>query len=419
MASWMVVALMVACSGGTDAADGDAAKTEEAEPAGPPPTPEDVAAPPDSAEVTESGLASKVLKKGTGTEKPTPRARVTVHYTGWTASDGERFDSSLERGEPSTFGLNQVIAGWTEGLQLMVVGEKRRFWIPEELAYRGQPGKPAGMLTFDVELLEIDNPPVPPEQLEAPADAPKTENGIAYVTVVKGTGTEKVGADDIVHFEFAGWTPEGKPIQSSFGAPQTPRSRVSDLLPSWKEIVTNLVEGQRVVAYVPAGFDKVPGMPDSPVIFDFTIEKIEKPLPIPDTSPPADAKKTESGVSYQLLEEGAGDKIETTDIVGMNYTLWTASDGKMIDSTFSSDKPARVPVQRTPIPGWREVVMELSEGDKARAWIPAAQGFPAGNPRAPQGDLIMDIQVVDVTSLPKRPANPAAAPGGTKAPAPE
>jgi peptidylprolyl isomerase len=65
------------------------------------------------------------------------------------------FDSSVTRGEPAEFGLNQVIPGWTEGVQLMVEGEKRRFWIPVELAYNNRPGRPAGMLVFDVELLAI------------------------------------------------------------------------------------------------------------------------------------------------------------------------------------------------------------------------------------------------------------------------
>lgn len=116
--------------------------------------PADVAAPPADAETTASGLASKVLKAGTGTENPTATSTVNVHYTGWT-TDGKRFDSSVERGETISFPLNRVIAGWTEGVQLMVVGEKRRFWIPEALAYQGRPGAPAGMLVFDVELFEI------------------------------------------------------------------------------------------------------------------------------------------------------------------------------------------------------------------------------------------------------------------------
>ena len=120
----------------------------------PPATPKDVAKIPKNAKTTKSGLASRVLKKGTGTEHPSETSRVTVHYTGWT-TDGNMFDSSVVRGSPATFGLQQVIPGWTEGLQLMVEGEQRRIWIPEELAYQGRPGRPQGMLVFDVELLEI------------------------------------------------------------------------------------------------------------------------------------------------------------------------------------------------------------------------------------------------------------------------
>ena len=94
-------------------------------------------APPADAKKTASGLAYKVLQPGTGTRHPTATSQVTVHYSGWT-TDGKMFDSSVTRGEPATFPLNGVIKGWTEGLQLMVEGEKARFWIPEDLAYQGQ-----------------------------------------------------------------------------------------------------------------------------------------------------------------------------------------------------------------------------------------------------------------------------------------
>ena len=79
---------------------------------------------------------------------------MTVHYTGWTPS-GRTVDSSVSRGQPSTFRLDQVIDGWTEGVQLMVEGEKRRFWIPGNLAYDGAPGRPQGLLVFDIELIKI------------------------------------------------------------------------------------------------------------------------------------------------------------------------------------------------------------------------------------------------------------------------
>jgi len=120
----------------------------------PPATPKDVAKIPKNAKKTKSGLASRVLKKGTGKEHPSATSVVTVNYSGWT-TDGKMFDSSIVRGTPATFPLNQVIPGWTEGLQLMTVGEQRRLWIPENLAYGGRPGRPKGMLVFDVELLGI------------------------------------------------------------------------------------------------------------------------------------------------------------------------------------------------------------------------------------------------------------------------
>jgi FKBP-type peptidyl-prolyl cis-trans isomerase len=120
------------------------------------PAPSDVAAPPADATKTSSGLATRVLTPGTGTRNPGANSRVTVHYSGWT-TDGKMFDSSVARGEPIAFGLNQVIPGWTEGVQLMVEGETRRLWIPQNLAYGGRPGAPAGMLVFDVELIRIES----------------------------------------------------------------------------------------------------------------------------------------------------------------------------------------------------------------------------------------------------------------------
>lgn len=121
-----------------------------------PETPEDVASAPADAETTASGLASKVLEQGNAQAHPKATDMVTVHYSGWT-TDGNLFDSSVKRGQPASFPLNGVIAGWTEGLQLMVEGEKRRFWIPAKMAYGENPpaGYPAGTLVFDVELIKI------------------------------------------------------------------------------------------------------------------------------------------------------------------------------------------------------------------------------------------------------------------------
>jgi len=119
------------------------------------PAPPDVAAPPTDAPRTPTGLASKVLAPGKGTRYPRPNSRVTVHYTGWT-TDGKMFETTVGA-QPASFELDGVISGWTEGVQMMVEGEKRRFWIPEDLAYQGQAGAPKGMLVFDIELIKIES----------------------------------------------------------------------------------------------------------------------------------------------------------------------------------------------------------------------------------------------------------------------
>jgi len=111
--------------------------------------------------ITESGLQYLVLNEGTGSKHPLATETVKVHYHG-TLLDGTVFDSSVDRGEPISFGLNQVIKGWTEGLQLMVVGQKMRLFIPSQLAYADRSAgaiQPGSLLIFDVELLAIETSP--------------------------------------------------------------------------------------------------------------------------------------------------------------------------------------------------------------------------------------------------------------------
>jgi peptidylprolyl isomerase len=116
--------------------------------------PNEVQRPPGDAKRTGTGLSYKILKPGTGSKHPEATGSVTVNYSGWT-TDGKLFDSTYARHEPATFRLNRVIPGWTEGLQLMVEGEKCRFWIPEALAYAGN-GPVGGDLVFDIELIKIN-----------------------------------------------------------------------------------------------------------------------------------------------------------------------------------------------------------------------------------------------------------------------
>jgi FKBP-type peptidyl-prolyl cis-trans isomerase len=147
--------------------------------------PSDVAAPPANATKTPSGLVTKVIAPGKGTDHPTKDDVVTIHYTGW-KTDGTMFDSSITKGKPASFPVGRVIAGFSEGLQLMVPGEKRRLWIPEALAYKGA-REPKGMLVFDIELIGI--PTRAPADVKAPpADAKTTASGLAYKVLQEGVG---------------------------------------------------------------------------------------------------------------------------------------------------------------------------------------------------------------------------------------
>lgn len=259
----------------------DAKGTEQKEAAAPPatpaatppsdiPAPSDVAAPPADAEKTASGLASKVLKAGTGTEKPTATDRVEVHYTGWT-TDGKMFDSSRTRNRPATFPLNRVIAGWTEGLQLMVEGESRRLWIPEALAYKGQPGRPAGMLVFDVELLKIHQAPKAPDDVASvPSNATRTKSGLAYRVLSPGEGEARPTAQSQVTVHYTGWQASGKMFDSSVSRGQPASFRLDRVIAGWTEGLQLMNKGAKYRFWIPEdlAYKGRPGPPSGMLVFD-------------------------------------------------------------------------------------------------------------------------------------------------------
>jgi peptidylprolyl isomerase len=249
------------------------------------PAPEDVAAPPKDAKKTASGLAYKVLKPGTGKVHPGPSDEVKVHYTGWT-TDGKMFDSSVARGEPASFRVDGVIKGWTEGLQLMTVGEKARFWIPGKLAYgdHAAPGMPSGTLVFDVELLDIKAapkpPPVPPDVKAVPANATKTSSGLAYRVLEKGKGPVKhPGPTDRVTVNYSGWTTDGKMFDSSVTRGQPATFGLNGVIKGWTEGVQLMSPGDKFRFWIPAdlayGDNPRPGTPSGMLVFDIDLISID------------------------------------------------------------------------------------------------------------------------------------------------
>lgn len=243
----------------------EAHATEQTEAPKPPesndiPAPPDVAAAPADAEKTASGLQSKVLTAGSG-ESPEATDKVKVHYTGWVTS-GAMFDSSVKRGQPATFPLNGVIKGWTEGVQLMKVGEKRRFWIPGELGYGKAPegyqykpgGRPMGTLVFDIELLEVVKPPKAPEtpkDLKNPKGTKKTASGLKYKVLQEGSGDAHPKATDRVEVHYSGWTTDGDMFDSSVMRGQSATFPLNGVIKGWTEGVQLMKVGDKVRFWIP------------------------------------------------------------------------------------------------------------------------------------------------------------------------
>jgi len=239
------------------------------------PAPADVAKPPADAVRTASGLIYKSLQPGTGTAHPAAADIVTVQYTGWT-TDGRMFDSSYARSAPSTFPLDKVIRGWGEGVQLMVVGQKTRFWIPEPLAYKGQAGRPAGQLVFDVELLDIvPSPSTPPPDVAAPpADALTTRSGLSYTVQRAGTGATHPDKNSRVTVHYTGWTTDGRMFDSSLTRGQPATFALSSVIEGWTEGVQLMVAGEKTRFWIPEKLAYKGEQPKGMLVFDVELIRI-------------------------------------------------------------------------------------------------------------------------------------------------
>jgi FKBP-type peptidyl-prolyl cis-trans isomerase len=240
--------------------------------------PPDLTTPPPDAATSGTGLKSRVLSPGSSADKPDPNDVVTIHYTGW-ADDGRMFDSSVPKANPVMFPLGRAMAGMRECVVLMVLGEKRRCWVPQDLAYRGQAGRPAGTVVFDVELLDTRTSPLtpPPSVLGPPDDAKRTATGLAYKVLRPGVGVRNPSAFGRVTVHYTGWTTDGKMFDSSVtrGTPTT--MGLDQVIQGWTEGVPLMVEGERTRFWVPENlaYKGEAGSPKGMLVFDIDLVRIE------------------------------------------------------------------------------------------------------------------------------------------------
>jgi FKBP-type peptidyl-prolyl cis-trans isomerase len=366
------------------------------------PAPADVAAATANATKTASGLAYIELEPGTGdaTAKANDSAKIDV--TGWT-SDGVTFETT-DGGKPKMVQVAKAIPGWAEMLQLMKVGQKVRVWVPEELAFKGLKGRPAGQLTYEIKLVELmAAPEVPPDVAAPPADAKKTKSGLAYKSLAAGTGTEHPREWDKVTVHYSGWTTDGKMFDSSVTRGKTASFNLKQVVPGWTEGIPLMVKGEKMRFWIPKelAYDGKPGKPAGMLVFDVElvdIEKLPEPPPPPEVpkdvaAPPSDAQKTASGLAYKVLKKGTGkDKPKAESKVTVHYSGWT-TDGKMFDSSVTRNRPASFPLGNV-IKGWTEGLQLMVVGEKTRFWIPEELAYQ-GKPGKPAGMLVFDVELIE------------------------
>ena len=243
-----------------------------------PSVPADVSAPPPNAEKTASGLISRMIIPGATAEQPMPTDFVTVHYTAWTA-DGETVDSSWSRGAPPMFPLNRSLTGWRECVQLMTVGETRRCWVPQRLAYNGTAGRPTGTIVFDIELIDTRRAPAvpPPDVAVPPTDAMLTASGLAYKILKPGTGVRRPVPSDRVIVHYTGWTTDGKMFDSSVTRGNPATLALTDVIAGWTEGMQLMVEGERTRFWIPEdlAYEGEAGSPMGMLVFEVDLIGIE------------------------------------------------------------------------------------------------------------------------------------------------
>ena len=266
----------------------------------------------DTFEVTGKTIEYIVLKKGDGSgPKPERIDQVTVMYDGRLASNGTQFDSSYERGEPATFTLNQVIAGWTEGLQEMRPGDEFMFWIPSALGY-GENGAggdipPNADLMFRVELQKVTPAAtsdaaawakVTPWPTDS-ADVIRTPSGLEYLVIQSGdTSAAPAGPQDYSIVHFRGTLEDGSEVASTFESQQPQIFPIEQLVPGWAETLKMMRAGDRWMVRIPPslmygeeGDGRIP--PNAPVIFEILVNEVIR-IPASDIAPTGAEEPTDA-----------------------------------------------------------------------------------------------------------------------------
>ncbi len=364
---------------------------------------------------SDTGLLYYDLVKGTG-DSPEDGYIVEVFYAIWVLDEatGEAVvvDDTFAFGQPFSFivGGQQVFDGWDEGVLGMQVGGSRQLVIPPSLAFgeEGVPNvgiPPNATLVMEVELLDVQAPPVPAALSDS--DYEETDTGVKIAVLAEGDGEDEVEAGDRVTVEFAIWVAEGERFftsSDSAGQPLTYPVGSGAVFPGWDEGTLGMVVGEKRQLFIPSelglgaqGYGElVP--PDSDLLLEVELVdlvKVRKATELDED----DYEVTDSGLKYYDLVEGDGEMPEEGQIVVVHYTGWL-EDGTQFDSSLERGVPFEFPVGTgAVISGWDEGVATMKVGGIRQLVIPADLGYGdtgAGSTIPPGATLIFEVELLEL-----------------------
>jgi peptidylprolyl isomerase len=244
--------------------------------------------------------------------------------------------------------------------------------------------------------ISVTKPAPPPDLTAPPADAEKSADGLISKQLAAGTAGEHPAAVDFVHVHYAVWKASDGSVVDYTRTEMPTFVNMTKLLPGMREMFTQMTPGEKRRSWIPASLGAGKIKEGDTFVVDAELVDVVHPpaTPADVAAPPADATKTSSGLAYKILTPGTGAvHPRKRDKVLVNYSGWT-TDGRMFDSSITKGEPVELLLEQV-IPGWVEGLALMTEGAKARFWIPQKLAYK-GQQGMPAGMLVFDIELIKI-----------------------
>lgn len=241
--------------------------------------------------------------------------------------------------------------------------------------------------------------PAPPDNLTPPTDAETTASGLAYKVLEEGTGANRPDGNDLAVVHYTGWSAaDGSVFDSSVARGQAQLLPLEALIDGWTEGLQLMTEGAKWRLWIPGelAYQGIEGRPQGMLVFDVELLEVRRIPPVPEHlgDPPADAELAQSGLAWEVLQEGTGEESPGPgDTVEVHYIGWNP-EGQWFEATYAQGRTATLAFDAL-IEGWKEALSDMVPGEERRLWVPDRLAYD-GQSGKPEGPLTFDLKLVSI-----------------------